>query len=116
MALHLGREFALVRDDPEPGVRGACALQVAYRRAERTRLAGARAPRRGPRARGARQENAMNMKLRFLLAATAFTIAGVMSGGADAGALGVSPGLRLAADALASANTVQFIWNGRRYC
>jgi hypothetical protein len=59
----------------------------------------------------------MKMKILFLLAATGFTIASAaITRDAAAGAFGVTEGLRAAADKLASAETVQFIWNGRRYC
>jgi hypothetical protein len=56
-------------------------------------------------------------KLLFLLAAMGFTVASATIGGrAEAGAFGVTEGLRAAADRLAITETVQFIWNGRRYC
>jgi hypothetical protein len=59
----------------------------------------------------------MKTKLRSLLAVAAFTLASVMiSGRAEAGAVGATEGLRAAADRLALTANVQFVWNGRRYC
>jgi hypothetical protein len=57
-------------------------------------------------------------KLILLLATTAaFTLAGSMIGGRSQAALIDAPiGLRTAADAVTVIETVQFHWQGRRYC
>ena len=52
-----------------------------------------------------------------LTATAALTVAGSMIGGRSEAALIDAPiGLRAAADELTAKETVQFIWQGRRYC
>jgi hypothetical protein len=62
------------------------------------------------------RDHAMRILILLLTAATGLTIAGTMIGGHSQAAVIAPIGLQAAADELAVIETVQFNWQGRRYC